>query len=198
MDRSTYSILEGQAGPRTKKRAARPTSRQQRWPEFNIEEILAWADAHHASTGQWPRKDSGIIREAPREQWRSVDNALRFGLRSLEPGSSLARLLDTHRGVRNRKNLPRLTPIQILAWADLHYARTESWPTAHSGPIPDAPGETWMAVEVALAKGLRGLPGGSSLPQLLDKHRQVRNKRDLPLLTVPQVLTWADDYHDRT
>jgi hypothetical protein len=198
MDRSTYSTLAGQAGLRTKKRVARPTPREKRWPEFSIEQILAWADAYQARTGQWPRKDSGFIQEAPREQWRNVDNALRLGLRGLEPGSSLARLLDTHRGVRNRKSLPRLTRIQILAWADLHYARTESWPTAHSGPILEAPGETWMAVEMALAKGLRGLPGGSSLPQLLDKHRQVRNKQDLPLLTVPQILTWSDEYHDRT
>jgi hypothetical protein len=197
MDGWTLSTLVRQTEPQTKKRSGRATPRQKRWPEFSIEQILAWADAHYARTGQWPRKDTGFIREAPREKWQSVDNALRLGLRSLQRGSSLARLLDTHRGVRNRKNLPRLKPIQILAWADLHYARTESWPTVHSGPIMDAPGETWMAVEMALTKGLRGLPGGSSLPQLLDKHRQVRNKHDLPLLTVPQILTWADEYHDR-
>jgi hypothetical protein len=38
-------------------------------------------------------------------------------------------------------------------------------PTADRGPIPEAPGETWGAVEHALHDGLRGHPGGDSLAQ---------------------------------
>ena len=33
--------------------------------------------------------------------------------------------------------------------------------------VADAPGETWMAVNLALWQGLRGLPGGWSLARLL-------------------------------
>jgi hypothetical protein len=36
-----------------------------------------------------------------------------------------------------------------------------------SGPIPEAPGESWRAVNLALYKRLRGLAAGDSLAQLL-------------------------------
>ena len=60
---------------------------------------------------------------------------------------------------------------QILAWADAFHARHGHWPHVRSGPIEDAPGETWAAVESALRSGCRGFPGGSSLYRLLKKHR---------------------------
>jgi hypothetical protein len=34
-------------------------------PKYSIRQILAWADAHKARTGQWPTKSSGPIPEAP-------------------------------------------------------------------------------------------------------------------------------------
>ena len=54
-----------------------------------------------------------------------------------------------------------------MLWADLHEQRTGVWPHARSGAIPEAPGETWHIVETALTKGVRGLPGGATLAQLL-------------------------------
>lgn len=68
---------------------------------------------------------------------------------------------------------PDLTADQILAWADAHHTRTGEWTTRRAGEIPDAPGETWGAVEKALGLGLRGLPGGSSLPKLVAECRSV-------------------------
>jgi hypothetical protein len=47
-------------------------------------------------------------------------------------------------------------------------------------------------ISQALTRGLRGLPGGSSLAQLLAERRGARNPRDLPRLTADQILTWAD------
>ena len=44
-------------------------------------------------------------------------------------------------------------------------------PTETSGPIPEAPGETWKAVQVALVRGGRGLPGGNSLAYPLGRKR---------------------------
>ncbi len=167
-------------------------------PPLTIEQILAWADAHHRRTGEWPTATSGPIPDTPRETWEAINNALGLGLRGLPGGSSLARLLAEHRGVRNRKGLPPYTHEQILAWADLHYQRTGKWPTRHSGPIPDTNGETWMAVEMALCKGLRGLPKGSSLSQLLAEHRGVRRLIDLPRFSLPEILVWIDAHHART
>jgi hypothetical protein len=94
----------------------------------------------------------------------------RAGLRGPRGGSSLARLLARHRGVRNRANLPRLTVRQILAWADAHHGRTAQWPGVRAGLIAGAGGETWTAVAVALHLGRRGLPGGDSLSRLLRRH----------------------------
>ena len=51
---------------------------------------------------------------------------------------------------------------QILAWADAHQARTGQWPMAESGPIPEAPDETWSKVNSALRNGTRGFLGALS------------------------------------
>jgi transcriptional regulator with XRE-family HTH domain len=66
-------------------------------PAFTIEQILAWAEAHHKRTGEWPKIHSGLIPEALGETWRRVDNALKLGLRGLPGGSSLAELLGLQR-----------------------------------------------------------------------------------------------------
>ena len=62
---------------------------------------------------------------------------------------------------------PPLTVEQILAWADAYRARTGRWPTATSGPVPEAPGEIWAGIDRELRGGGRGLPGGYSLARLL-------------------------------
>jgi hypothetical protein len=166
-------------------------------PPLTVTQILAWADAHRAQTGHWPTDRSGPVVGAARENWSAVDAALRRGHRSLPGGSSLAGLLVAHRGVRNRHGLAPLTLREILAWADAHHRRTGSWPKCRSGPIPDAPGETWSAVDTALVKGQRGLPGGSSLARLLARHRGVRNPQALPRLTQRKILAWADAHFRR-
>src|SRR5262249_54787237 len=71
------------------------------------------------------------------------------------------------------KAVPRLTRTAILRWARRHRRRTGRWPTAASGPVARAPGETWQAVDTALRAGRRGLPGGSSLVKLLPRPRLV-------------------------
>jgi hypothetical protein len=69
-----------------------------------------------------------------------------------------------------------LTVEQILAWAEAHHARTGKWPHAKSGPVVDAPGETWNGVNLALEYGHRGLPGGDSLARLLNRHRPLADQ----------------------
>jgi hypothetical protein len=123
---------------------------------------------------------------------------LRSGFRGLPGGSSLAQLLAEHRRARNRKALPPYRLQQILTWADSHHFRSGHWPTAKDGPVVDAPGETWMAVDMALRWGGRGLRGGSSLPRLLARHRGVRNLHGLPPLSIEQILQWADAHQRRT
>jgi hypothetical protein len=104
------------------------------------------------------------------ETWGAVNRALARGGRGLPAGSSLARLLEGRRGRRNQAHAPPLDPGQILRWADAHFRRTNRWPCATTGLVPDAPGETWGAVASALWAGHRGLPGGDTLARLLRRH----------------------------
>jgi hypothetical protein len=169
-----------------------------RRPAFTVSQVLAWADDYRRRTGQWPIIRSGSIRKTHDDTWRNVDNALRYGLRGLAGGSSLAQLLAEKRGARNPSHLSALSLNQILGWADAHHARTSRWPTSESGPIHDAPGETWKAIDQALRLGMRTLKGNSSLSRLLERRRGVRNIQNLPPLTEKQVVAWADAYHRRT
>jgi len=159
-----------------KKRRRRPERlRAAPPPELTIDQILEWADANHARTGQWPRQTSGPVYENRNERWFNINSALRLGQRGLPGGSSLAQLLGAERGRRNLKRLPPFTVEQILSWADAYRDATGSWPAGTSGPIEDAPGETWGAINSALHGGWRGLPGGSSLPRLLFEQRGRRS-----------------------
>jgi hypothetical protein len=63
-------------------------------PDLAIPQILAWIEAFHARTGQWPNPKSGPIPEAKGESWRKIERALRAGRRGLTAGLSLSRLRD--------------------------------------------------------------------------------------------------------
>jgi hypothetical protein len=139
-------------------------------PPLTVEQILAWADEHHARTGQWPRQGSGTVAASPGETWSAIHAALCHGKRCLPGGETLTRLLARERGAADGRLRPLLRPEQILAWADAHRRRTGAWPGVLSGPILEASGENWRAVNLALYRGHRGLPGGDSLAQLLDRN----------------------------
>jgi hypothetical protein len=83
---------------------------------------------------------------------------------------------------------PRLTVEQILAWAEAHHARTGDWPGVACGPVCEAPGESWPALDKALHDGWRGLPGGDSLARLL-----VRRGCRTGLWAGPTAWTAAED-----
>ena len=171
--------------------------RSLRRPPLSVPQILEWADAHYQRTGKWPSRTSGPVLESL-DTWGAINGALNHGGRGLSGHSSLPQLLAKHRGVRNKSRLPRLSLRQILAWADAHHHRFGKWPISESGGVPDAPGETWKAVDLALRHGRRGLSGGSSLAKLLATRRGVRNNRGLPPLSEAQILAWADAHRQHT
>lgn len=49
-------------------------------PVLYLSQILAWVDAYQDKTGQWPKKNSGLIDGPLDLSWRKVDNALVYGL----------------------------------------------------------------------------------------------------------------------
>jgi len=164
-----------------------------RWgrPLLTITSILMQADAYQAHSGTWPKHNTNL-------EWRSIDNALRYGLRGLLGGSSLALLLQERRGVRNVHNLPPLTLQTILQWAKAHFRRTGSWPNDRSGPVSGTAGETWYNVAQAVSHGHRGLAGGTTLAKFLAEVLGVRTRAAVPKLTIKQILVWADRHRART
>src|SRR2546427_11443939 len=117
---------------------------------LSIAQILHWADQHYRRRGKWPTSHSGPVRGGPDDlKWSNVEWYLR---RWSEPGRrrSIARLLQEKRGKRNPKRLPPLRTAQVLRWCDGHFRRTGRWPIAKKTPIPQAPGETWKAIDQAM------------------------------------------------
>lgn len=169
----------------------------QNLPELTEEQILRWADEYHAQTGRWPEAKTTDLPPAPGESWRNLSASLQQGKRGLPGGSSLAKLLAANRGRRNPKGLAPLRVADILSWADAFHDREGRYPTDKDGVIPGTGEETWAKVDGALAKGLRGLPGRSSLAQVLHEHRGVRNRKNLPKLAPGQILEWARSFHAR-
>jgi hypothetical protein len=113
---------------------------------LQVQQILAWADDHHRTTGRWPTRKAGPVAAAPGERWLTTDPALRAGGRGLRGGSSLARLLARHRGVRNRKafsggplaGLQNALPAAREKVIRLYFARssTPSGSRPGNGPSP--------------------------------------------------------------
>jgi hypothetical protein len=164
--------------------------RPKRRRDLTREQILAWADAHHAATGRWPNGKSGPVAAAPGETWDKIDQALRHGYSGLPSGSSLARLLRSPRA-RRRSGF---TLGQILAWGRAHHAATGRWPTSRSGPVAAAPGETWKRINYVLVRGSQSLPSGLSLARLF-RHPFIWPR---PRLTVEQVLAWSEAHRAAT
>src|SRR5262249_21035332 len=94
------------------------------------------------------------------------------------------------------KGLPPLAVPQVLRWARAHQRRTGHWPDRASGPVPEAPGETWAAVATALQGGWRGLPAGLTLARLRDG--QAGPGPGGPRLSGARVRAWADEHHAST
>jgi len=161
-----------------------------------VDEVLAWADRHHRRTGGWPKAASLQSDGATNGvSWYRIDRALKKGTCGLPKAGGLAQFLVKYRGVRFKRYLPPLLSGDILAWADAFHERVGVWPGIHSGPIREAPGETWTTINYALKHGTRGLPGGETLPGLLARKRGLRRTWYKPKLTVQQVLTWAVTHH---
>jgi len=160
-------------------------------PGLTIQGILTWADAHHKATGKWPRKGSGRVAGAPHDvTWKAINEALQLGRHGLTGGTTLARLLAEQRDVRAPLSVER-----ILTWADAFHADQGHWPSPQQKPIAGARGETWRGIDKALRVGSRGLPGGSSLTQLLVEHRGEEAGRKPLRLTLEKILAWADAHH---
>jgi hypothetical protein len=171
--------------------ANRDTHRIRIRKEITIERISDWTDSHRRRTGEWPTTVTGAILEAPGKTWIQIDRILRRGAEGCREPTSLARHLESTRGVPIFGVRTPLTEEQILAWADAHYHKTRSWPKRNSGEVLGAPGELWHRVDTALQGGFRSLPKAGSLAKLLAAHRGRRHKVLLPPIDIEAVNAWV-------
>jgi hypothetical protein len=161
------------------------------------ETVLAWADAHFATWGQWPRAGTGPVAAAPyRITWSMVNYDLRKGKRGLPGRSSLSQFLHEHgreQRFRPGRRSGRASGLeQILAWADAHHAATGWWPSSACGRSPADPnGVNWTSLAVAVQAGRCGFPKGTALWRVLAEHDRTARR----LLSVDQILAWADAHH---
>ncbi len=167
-------------------------------PRFDADIILKCADSYFQANGKWPNIKSGALAEYPEETWAGLNSTMSKGLRGFKSKTTLAKLLQERRSVRNRKDAPKLTVEKILAWADTFHQHTGSWPKCYSGHVADDQSESWAGIEAALSSGLRGLPGRSSLAKLFAERRAVWNRVSKPRLTEQQVMDWAKAHFKRT
>lgn len=150
-------------------------------PHLRVEDITLWAQAYHERIGTWPTAHSGPIVESQGETWAAVHAALSTGLRGLPGGDTLARLLAREFGRRNARNAPPLCEETIKEWIRQHRAATGQWPVALSGEVRGVPGETWMAISLAMYRGRRSMSGKVTLSALVaavkNEHRSATRPR---------------------
>jgi hypothetical protein len=177
----------------TAKRASRKKGCAKR-RVLTIGEVLAWADAHHARTGQWPAPSSGKVDGVPHETWAKIDNALARGYRGFPGGFTLHELLFEARGARYRYARKNAKLKRILAWACAHFETHGIWPHRRSGTIPDSDGETWGSIYNSLRSGKYARRRRRAIERLVAK-RRVPNALNKPAdLSIAQILRWADTY----
>jgi hypothetical protein len=159
--------------------------------------ILWKAVEFKSQTGKWPSYKSGSV-SGTCDTWASYDANLRSGTRGLKGGSSLANLLSDACGARHKLRLEPLTEQLILQRADEFLRRNGKLPNYLSGTVDGTGGDTWAGYCVSLRRGTRGLPGGSSLSDLLKRHRGFRNQKSLPKLSEGHILQMASEFLTRT
>ena len=151
---------------------------------LHVSDVRSWADEHRKRTGWFPTADSGVVKGEWNEKWANIDQALRKGLRGFPGRSSLAQLLAERRNHRNRKRLPKYTLSNILKWADSYNRRSGKWPTAKSGPIQDAPGETWLAVRSRSITASAAWPAVRRWQDCSPNGGDARNRTAVPKLSI--------------
>jgi hypothetical protein len=168
--------------------------------DLTEEFILERATEHFRIFSRWPRgSDGDVIGGHPGDTWSGYHSALSKGHRGLRGGTSLGEFLLSKTGYRNHKNKQKLTESFIAEAATKYKDKNGRWPTSKSGDVEFGhPGDTWIGYDGALEKGLRGLPGGSSLARLLDEQTDYVNHKTKPDLTEEFILNRAAEYLSET
>lgn len=154
--------------------------------------LLAAAREHFSNYWEIPtRRSKEPIPLLPGESWLAIDQAGFQGHRGLMKGRTLAVIFAPLRE-ELRIGIP-LSKEMIIAEARAVHALHGVLPTRRTTlPLPTLH-TTWEAINVALQRGLRGLPGGNSLSKLLQPLRAELGLDQT--LSEPAILAAARTFH---
>ena len=167
-------------------------------PELTGQQILKWADAFHKRRKRWPGRDSGIVTDEPSLTWGTIDRYIKRGVVRHKSAKTLSDLLSKARDVWDARGKPELSDQLILKWVQDHRRITGQWPVTSSGRVKTAANESWIALDMALRNGVRGLKGGTTLLKLVTKHRHRIGDPDIAPISEAQIRRWAAAYRRRT
>ena len=177
---------------------------QKKHGDISLEQILKAAVQFHARTSEWPsratkeRIPDGALKDMT---WLAINSALRDGSRGLPRGSSLADELEIAGHKKNQHKQADITVEQIEEAAVQFHGNTGKWPSCYTkerilvGPLKDT---TWGTIQSILYKGGRGLPGGSSLADVLQNAGHKKNQKKQADITMEQIVEAAIQFHGRT
>ena len=174
---------------------------QKTWTEY-LKEIGAYSlseelivkaiKAYHEEHGRYPYHRCGDASKyiGFKITWNGVGTCLRLGHRGLPGGSSLLQIRQKYfTGIE-----PPLTEKALLNAMEAYHKGHGKYPAGKSGDASKYIGFkiTWGSLDSCLRRGLRGLPGNSSLLQLRQKHRM---GIETPL-TEESIVKAMKDYHE--
>ncbi len=169
--------------------------------DLTEEVIVGWIERYVADhNGRYPHGGSGKIEYAPKKEpltWCGLSACMTNGYRGLPGGTTVSKFISEHfHNDRNRINLPSLSEEDILNWAEQYKVEFGRYPTMREGQVKYfTQGRlTWCAVNACLDKGLRGLPGGTTLSRLIVNNLVNVNKSSLHRLLEEDILRWAEQY----
>ena len=117
--------------------------------------------------------------------------------KSYNEGYNCRRIAEFQEGMRRRSDL---TYDIIKEWVKKFYEEHGKYPTRASGSVVYAPKEeplTWQGVSICLMDGFRGLPGGLSLSDFLNKEMGILTRKYASRITEADVLEWVEKFYDR-
>lgn len=167
--------------------------------------IKKYIDKHNKKK---PTQKSGVVEFVENDYqgitWLDINNCLKKGLRGLPGGITLPAFIEKKFGMKGRKvSTFRLSEELICSWIKKHIDThdKDKKPTKRSGIIEFAEGDyyglTWGSVDSALHRGSKGLQGGTSLADLIEKNFGIINPKSIPVLSEEKILYHAKKFKDK-
>ena len=164
--------------------------------------IKDWVSKFIKKYGRKPTANDGIIEFTKSGYdnitWATLDSAFNKGSRGLIGQSSLAEFIKENFGIKNHNYPPPISLYYLDVWIKKYMNLHGRKPIVQSGIVEFVDGQykgiTWAAINSALQKGRRGLPGGISLPQYIEARFEIKRSGNPPPLTESVILDWARQY----